>query len=632
LQEVRGQARFLGVNVKAIMKTQARLLTAAVLCATGVSALAQPAVIQFTSANYLVNEAGGTAMITAEITWGDPFNVYTVNYLTYDGTARAGEDYTATNGTLSFEWPETNKTFTVAILDDRIAEGDEGVHLTLSNPGCGGLAGCDGVLGARSNALITISDNERLTAVDPSFHGPFVGTYPWGRGSLAIIVEQQDGRLVVGSDFTDLDGIPRNGVARLNADGSVDTTFDPGSGVEHHLQRGDVRALAVQPDGKILLAGLLDTVNGIGRTNLARLNTDGSLDRSFDAGSWASGLDQYFLVLVLQADGKILVAGDNNSVAGGNPKFGRLHADGSVDAAFDPVLRYCGTDSPGFVRAVAVQPDGRIVIGGNFTCVNGTSRTNLARLNPDGSLDDTFLPSPPWRLPAMDGTGFLDYGSPTDYTWIYPNSIIVQSDEKLLVAAGFNTEDGRPLWCAVRLNSNGSWDPTFKPERAISRMFAVQPDGKVLVEQIEHCTFGCWGPLTRLNPDGSPDRAFLGTWAPNAAVLLQTDGNILIGDGNNFFNCDSARNPDCFRQFDGPIRLFGIQNRIVQFDSIGRLPEGHVQLTCSSNFRATFTVEVSANLVDWVPLGTLTASGTKLIFTDTNAPSFSRRFYRAVSP
>ena len=139
------------------MNSKAILLLGALVLRAMTDALAQPAVLQFASAHYAVSETGGVATVTVELTWGDPFDVYLVDYTTSNGTARAGFDFTATRGTLSFEWPETNKTFSISILNDRVWEGEETVLLTLDNPRDNTFEPGDATLGGTSNAVLTIS-------------------------------------------------------------------------------------------------------------------------------------------------------------------------------------------------------------------------------------------------------------------------------------------------------------------------------------------------------------------------------------------------------------------------------------------------------------------------------------------
>ena len=105
-----------------------------------------------------------------------------------------------------------------------------------------------------------------------------------GNDWVEAVALQPDGKVLIGGSFTSFNGTPRNRIARLNANGSLDTTFNPGSGVDNTVNR-----IAVQSDGKVLLVGAFTTVNGVSRNRIARLNADGSLDTSFNPGTGANG-------------------------------------------------------------------------------------------------------------------------------------------------------------------------------------------------------------------------------------------------------------------------------------------------------------------------------------------------------
>jgi uncharacterized delta-60 repeat protein len=198
------------------------------------------------------------------------------------------------------------------------------------------------------------------------------------------IAVQPDGRIVIGGYFFTVDGQTRNGIARLNDDGSLDSTFDPQG-------FGFVYSLAVQPDGRILIGGTIGFVEGggISRFKVVRLNADGSLDLTFNAPpivappSQGSGL---VYALGLQADGHIVVGGAFSTVGGqARHNIARLDVDGSLDATFDP-------DADSEVDALAVQSDGRVVVGGVFTAIGGQTRNYVARLStPQAALQSLAL-------------------------------------------------------------------------------------------------------------------------------------------------------------------------------------------------------------------------------------------------
>ncbi|HXI53509.1 MAG TPA: delta-60 repeat domain-containing protein, partial [Candidatus Saccharimonadales bacterium] len=156
-----------------------------------------------------------------------------------------------------------------------------------------------------------------LDGFSPSLDG-----MPWA------VVVQPDGRILIGGEFTTVNGVARRNIARLHADGSVDTSFDPGTDAT-------VRALALQPDGKILVGGQFTTLGGSNRVAIGRLNADGSLDTLFNPGAiYEPGPEgSVVYTLRLTGSGEILAGGQFTRLGGQpHPYLGRLHADGTADA------------------------------------------------------------------------------------------------------------------------------------------------------------------------------------------------------------------------------------------------------------------------------------------------------------
>lgn len=281
------------------------------------------------------------------------------------------------------------------------------------------------------------------------------GTGP--TGSVYSIAVQSDGKILIGGNFTNFNDTGHRRIVRLNADGSLDTSFDPGTGTS-----SDVHSIVVQVDGKVLIGGLFTTYNGITRNRIARLNTDGSLDTSFDPGNGAS---TRIRSISLQLDGKIVVGGEFTSYNGtARNRVARLNTDGSLDTSFDP-----GTGANGTIHSIALQADGKVVIGGDFTSYDGTSHSRIARLNTDGSLDTSFDPNG-----GANGT---------------VHGITLQSDGQMIVVGAFNTFNNTAHSHIVRLNANGDVDISFDPGTGTSFSFyafsvytiAMQSNGKILI-------------------------------------------------------------------------------------------------------------------------------------------------------
>jgi uncharacterized delta-60 repeat protein len=286
--------------------------------------------------------------------------------------------------------------------------------------------------------------------------------------NVTSILTQPDGKILIGGVFTTYKGISFNRIIRLNPDGSIDNTFNIGTGFNDY-----VRHVKLQSNGKILVCGDFTTYNGVSKSRIVRLNSDGSIDNTFNFNLYGVVTD-----IGIQSDGKILISGlgkvgivrvnadgtiDNTfSLTGfittpeivdnililsngkilvgiSHPIYGfvRLNADGSKDATFVE-----GTAN-GFVEVIKLQSDGKILLGGHFGVYNGFSSPFIIRLNLNGSIDNTF----------NIGAGF---NGP-----ISPEGIFIQSDGKILVGGQFTAYDGVSSNGLVRINSNGFIDNAF---------------------------------------------------------------------------------------------------------------------------------------------------------------------------
>lgn len=389
----------------------------------------------------------------------------------------------------------------------------------------------------------------RLHAADGSIDASFNPQLSHdGNGSVTSLALQPDGKLIIGGGFESVGGHPSRRVARLNSDGSADTSFTANA-------ESDANALALQPDGKILVA---TTYGGV-----SRLNADGSPDSGFDVVDVSGGLFGAS-ELALEADGSVLIGGDFPHVNGQARRgIARVHHDGSLDDAFAPVLLDDGAD----VHALAVQADGKPVIGGFFTAIDGHTVYDLARLYPDGRLDATWTletprpqdivralavqPDGKWvvggdfmniggqarnYLARIEADGSVDAAfNPNANNSV--NAVVVQPDGKLLVGGYFGTIGGVPSSYVARLNADGTGDGGFHSDvegsDSDSTVIALllQPDGKIVVAGNFYTVGGESRPyLARLDSDGHLDAAF----NPNPndyvfALALQDDGKLLVG-------------------------------------------------------------------------------------------------------
>ena len=307
-------------------------------------------------------------------------------------------------------------------------------------------------------------------------------------GIIYASVVQPDGKVLIGGFFQRVNGISRNNIARLNADGSLDTSFNPGTGTQFQIGSfNPVYAIALTGTNQIIIGGLFPTYNNQFVDNLARLNPNGSLDSSFTGYTNAA-----VRKLVIQPSGKILVGGQFTYVNDFPRRFvTRLDSNGEVDFEFNegngPGNTGPAADSN--VYDIALQPDGKILIAGQFQSYNSVSRNRIARLNASGTLDLSFNPN----------------GGANAAVW----SVSVQADAKVLIAGSFTTFNGTPRNRVARLNSDGSLDNTFDPGIGADNIvydLLLQPNGKMLIGGLfTRYNNVARSSLARLNSDGSLD-------------------------------------------------------------------------------------------------------------------------------
>lgn len=324
---------------------------------------------------------------------------------------------------------------------------------------------------------------------------------------------------------------------RVMAVGMLDTTFD-GDGVAYvDFQAFDAATdVVVQSDGKVIAIGVAD--NGVGGDfALARFNVDGSLDTAFGtAGKVTTDVsgDDNVSQAALTSDGKIVVAGTNNSSSFRGFSVVKYNTDGTLDTSFSAdgkVTTLLGVQNDAQALSVAVQTDGKIVVSGGYTDMVGSGFA-LVRYNANGSLDTSF-----------DGDGILltNFG-------IFANAVAVQGDGKI-VAAGYGNDD----FALARFNPNGSYDLSFSSDGKVETDFdagldvaysiALQADGKIILAgQSDGGSPGLSRiAVARYSSNGSLDPTFdvdgkittsIGTLNNFArAVSVQSNGRIVVAGG-----------------------------------------------------------------------------------------------------
>lgn len=250
--------------------------------------------------------------------------------------------------------------------------------------------------------------------------------------TITSAIKQADGKIIFGGNFTKYNDISYNRITRILPDGSIDNTFNIGSGFN-----AQINVIALQPDQKIIVAGSFERYNNTSfPARIVRLLPDGSRDLNFNVNLSTDALIQDVLI---QPDGKILVGG-KFTLFNGQPasRLVRLNPDGSLDSGFN--IR-TGFDK--IVYSLALQSDNKIIVGGTFTTFNGTPQKRILRLNPNGSLDTSF----------ESGTGFSSGDVRT---------LLVQPDDRILAGGTFSgTFKNYAVSRFIRLLQSGDFDPSF---------------------------------------------------------------------------------------------------------------------------------------------------------------------------
>jgi len=352
----------------------------------------------------------------------------------------------------------------------------------------------------------------QIGAIDASFA-------PTGSGVSAqvnTVVVQPDGKVLIGGSFTSYNGTLRNRIARLNVDGTLDLTFDPLQGFN-----GDVYCIALQSNGNIIVGGNFTTYDGQSAEHIARLKPSGTRDFTFYEPI-NGGLNSAVHALVVMSDDKIFVGGSFTSLESSPiPQIIRVDADGGLDNSFSA----SALSSLGVVNAIAVQSDGKVIIGGEFTSIASNVAKRIARLKANGGYDVTFVTGSGCDAPV--------------------NAIVIQPGDKIVVGGSFSDYDGIPTQKICRLNTTGVLESAFTAgisfDNDINTM-ALQPNGQVVVGgkfQLVNSTVSR-NRIARINGEGSLDMTFNpGTGFTNevkSISLMAADGRVVVGGAFSSFN------------------------------------------------------------------------------------------------
>ena len=462
--------------------------------------------LQLVSTAVEVDEQVGSAVLTLRRSFGSS-GVATVNYATANGTAIAGSDYYSATGSVT--WPDgdlSDKQVLVPIRPDALNDGGETFTFTLS------AASGATLITAQSVATVTLREpGQRLT----SFLADFFNT------TVKAIARLSNGSILIGGNITS--GITGN-IARLNADGTNDSTFLKGTGFN-----GEVRSIVVQSDGRILVGGAFTSYGATACNRLVRLNSDGTVDNTF-VTAIGTGADATVNVIAIEATGKILAGGDFSNFSGAAMEgLVRLTSAGSRDTVSPLSLPFV-TSFDSRITALIAQDDAKIMVVGSFygPAIATGFRSGIARLTSTGARDATFDPDAGLHFSGSIGTlGNAD-------------TIVRQTDGKYVVGGFFTAFDENPAPCIARVNSNGSFDNSFVPPTFNSsiKSLLVQPSGTIIVAG----TFTSpVNGLERLLANGSVDSTFQqGTGPSGTLYSLAADTGGAFWAGGNFFNYDGV--------------------------------------------------------------------------------------------
>lgn len=445
-------------------------------------------------------------------------------------------------------------------------------------------------------AALTICEAAYSGGVTRNFKNPAMVP----NGPVRKIFELPNGQMLAFGKFTAWGNVTSS-TGRLNTDGTLDSSFNAGAGFN-----ANVYGWAQQSDSKIIATGLFTAIDGKPRNRIVRLNTNGSLDTSFNVGT---GLNAVGNVAVVQADGKILVGGDFTSYNGTSiNRIVRINTDGTIDTGFT-----VGTGFNGAVHDMVIQADGKIVVVGAFTTFNSTSRPRISRLNTDGTIDTGFTP----------GAGF------STSVW----EVKLMADEKIVAIGDFVTYDSTSRVKVARVNTDGTLDTGFNPGTGITgggpSSFGIQSDGKLII-------FGGFNgyngasvsSIVRVNTDGTRDATYpvvqildytqyIGTWQAwrmyalagdkflvcgNFTYVYGTNGAFYNNPGMVIYNSDGSvdasftpgfkfhgHNSNCLRQSDGKIVSVGLAEQTVAASRRGLV-----------RLNKDFTVDTGFDAGNWV--------------------------------
>ncbi len=574
------------------------------------------------------------------------------DFTEFDGRARSGLARLHSDGSLDTGFiPDLRNSFLVDVLSDGK------VLVALFSSGTVRRLGRDGAndptfrwslpgLSASSfvGAAVGLPDGRMLVAQSTTEIPGYAPTLKWMNTNGVVqagytvasrlvqrvraIAPQPDGKVVVGGEFSRVDGADLGALVRLNTNGTVDRTFKaslkPEISAGGSVRNRSIWNILPQSDGRLVISGDFESIEDQSRSALARLLPDGSLDRTY-APSRTS--PSYTAAYAMQPDDRLIVADRWLTRAGGLARNGiaRFNVDGTGDESFDPGagIRFGAQNiySIESIRAIVLQSDGRILLTGSLREVGGVARTNLARLHPDGRVDLDYNPGEGIRGEIL--------------------AMAVQFGDRLVIGGSFTSVVDQTRVALARLRVDGSLDPGFRP--VLSRDETTRP---VRVQSVHSLPSGQlvfsgdfgWvngirrRGLARLNGDGSLDTAWdLGSeieFGVGVGIADIMETRTVVGDlgegallvGGSLASGEVA----------GLIRVFPVSSPrlVVQRAALPGLP---LLLSILGAGGREYRLEQSDDLVHW----TLQTEGIATAVEVPMAPAgegISRRFFRAIIP
>jgi uncharacterized delta-60 repeat protein len=330
-------------------------------------------------------------------------------------------------------------------------------------------------------------------------------------------VEDSSGRIIFGGIFTTYSGQSFNRIVRVNSNGNIDPTFNIGTGFDN-----DVYAVELQPDGKILVGGIFSSYSGVSANKIIRLNSNGTVDTTFSSGT---GFNFSIWSFAVQPDGKIVVGGGFTTYSGQSANsIIRLNSDGSIDNSFS-----IGSGLNNIAYDIIEQTDGKKLVLGSFTSYSGQTHNRILRLNNDGTVDNTL----------NVGNGFNSE--------VY--SCVLEDDGKMVIVGLFDQFSGQTYRQIVKLNADGSIDNTFNVgtgfQRSVGLCFALSVfkygTKYFITGDFDFYNGNSANGLIQLNSDGSKDTSFnYGTGLVfsgtsfNTGLLLSSGVHIVYGQFSQY--------------------------------------------------------------------------------------------------